>query len=75
MSFAGLAPEIINGRGAMIGMLAAFGAELRTRHPVLQQVGYHSDVGHRCRTSCMHVLSHHECYQLWRASRATAHIL
>ena len=38
MSFAGLAPEIINGRGAMIGMLAAFGAELRTRHPVLQQV-------------------------------------
>jgi hypothetical protein len=38
MSFAGLAPEIINGRGAMIGMLAAFGAELRTRHPVLEQV-------------------------------------
>ena len=38
MSFAGLAPEIINGRGAMIGMLAAFGAELRTHTAVLQQV-------------------------------------
>jgi len=38
MSFAGLAPEIINGRGAMIGMLAAFGAELRTHTAVLQQI-------------------------------------
>jgi len=38
MSFAGLAPEIINGRGAMLGMLAAFGAELRTHQPVLVQV-------------------------------------
>lgn len=38
MSFAGLAPEIINGRGAMIGMLAAFGAELRTHEPVLKQI-------------------------------------
>jgi len=38
MSFAGLAPEIINGRGAMVGMLAAFGAELRTHEPVLKQI-------------------------------------
>lgn len=38
MSFAGLAPEIINGRAAMVGMLAAFGAELRTHEPVIEQV-------------------------------------
>lgn len=38
MSFAGLAPEIINGRGAMIGMLAALGAELRTHEPVFVQI-------------------------------------
>jgi len=44
MSFAGLAPEIINGRGAMIGMLAAFGAELRTHTGVLQQVCGHRHI-------------------------------
>lgn len=38
MSFAGLAPEIINGRAAMVGMLAAFGAEVATGEPVLAQV-------------------------------------
>jgi hypothetical protein len=38
MSFAGLAPEIINGRGAMIGMLAALGAEVRTHEPILRQI-------------------------------------
>jgi hypothetical protein len=38
MSFAGLAPEIINGRGAMVGMLAAFGAELNTHQPILKQI-------------------------------------
>jgi len=38
MSFAGLAPEVINGRGAMVGMLAAFVAELSTRDPVLVQI-------------------------------------
>lgn len=38
MSFAGLAPEIINGRASMVGMLAAFGAELSTRQPVLKQI-------------------------------------
>ena len=38
MSFAGLAPEIINGRAAMFGMLAAFGAEVNTGEPVLAQV-------------------------------------
>jgi hypothetical protein len=38
MSFAGLAPEIINGRAAMIGMLAAFGAEANTRAPILKQI-------------------------------------
>ena len=38
MSFAGLAPEIINGRAAMIGMLAAFGAEVATHQRVVEQV-------------------------------------
>ena len=38
MSFSGLLPETINGRAAMIGMLAAFGAEVGTRQPVFQQV-------------------------------------
>lgn len=38
MSFAGLAPEIINGRGAMVGMLTAFVAELSSRDPVLVQI-------------------------------------
>jgi len=38
MSFAGLAPEVINGRGAMVGMLAAFLAEISTGDPVLVQV-------------------------------------
>jgi hypothetical protein len=38
MSFAGLAPEIINGRAAMAGMLAAFGAEVNTRAPILKQI-------------------------------------
>lgn len=38
MSFAGLAPEIINGRGAMVGMLAAFLAEITTKDPVLVQI-------------------------------------
>jgi hypothetical protein len=38
MSFAGLVPEIVNGRGAMVGMLTAFIAELTTRQPVLVQI-------------------------------------
>lgn len=38
MSFAGLAPEIINGRAAMIGMLTAFGAEFATGDTVMAQV-------------------------------------
>lgn len=38
MSFAGLAPEIINGRGAMVGMLAALLAEISTGDPVLVQI-------------------------------------
>jgi len=38
MSFAGLAPEIINGRGAMVGMLAALGAEINTHQPILKQI-------------------------------------
>jgi len=38
MSFAGLAPEIINGRAAMFAMLAAFGAEIRTHDPVFVQI-------------------------------------
>jgi len=41
MSFAGLAPEIINGRAAMVGMLAAFGAEVATGEPVVAQVCPH----------------------------------
>ena len=38
MSFSGLLPETINGRAAMLGMLAAFGAEVATHQPVFQQV-------------------------------------
>jgi len=37
-SFQGLLPEIINGRAAMFAMLAAFGAEIATRQPVIEQV-------------------------------------
>jgi len=40
MSFSGLLPEIINSRAAMLGMLAAFGAELSTREPILKQIQY-----------------------------------
>jgi len=40
MSFAGLAPEIINGRAAMIGMLTAFGAEFATGDTVMAQVNH-----------------------------------
>ena len=54
MSFAGLAPEIINGRGAMIGMLAAFGAEVRTHTGVLQQVRS----ALYALVSCPHVIGH-----------------
>ncbi len=39
LSFSGLLPELINSRAAMLGMLAAFGAELATRQPVFLQVG------------------------------------
>jgi hypothetical protein len=38
MSFAGLAPEIINGRGAMVGMVAALIAEISTGDPVFVQI-------------------------------------
>jgi hypothetical protein len=38
MSFAGLAPEIINGRGAMVGILTAFFAEINTGAPVFSQI-------------------------------------
>ncbi len=38
LSFSGLLPELINSRAAMLGMLAAFGAELSTREPVFLQV-------------------------------------
>jgi len=40
LSFSGLLPEIINSRAAMFGMLAAFGAELSTREPILKQIQY-----------------------------------
>ena len=38
MSFAGLIPEVTNGRAAMVAMLAAFGAELGTHQPVPVQI-------------------------------------
>ncbi len=38
MSFAGLIPEVTNGRAAMVAMLAAFGAELATHQPVPVQI-------------------------------------
>jgi hypothetical protein len=38
LSFSGLLPELINSRAAMLGMLAAFGAELSTREPVFLQI-------------------------------------
>lgn len=33
-----LGPELINGRAAMLGMLAAFGAEVATREPLFVQI-------------------------------------
>lgn len=44
LSFSGLLPELINSRAAMLGMLAAFGAELSTREPVFLQVRYHAQL-------------------------------
>ncbi len=38
MAFAGPAPELINGRLAMLGFVAALGAELSSGETVLQQV-------------------------------------
>lgn len=38
LSFAGLLPETINGRAAMVAMLAAFGAEVGSRQPVFDQI-------------------------------------
>lgn len=40
MAFSGLLPEIINSRAAMLGMLAAFGAELSSHEPILKQIQY-----------------------------------
>eukprot|EP00955_Chlamydomonas_euryale_P055080 356030-Chlamydomonas_euryale.AAC.1 len=37
MAFSGIGPETINGRLAMLGFVAAVGAELSTGEPVLQQ--------------------------------------
>ena len=39
MSFAGPAPEVINGRLAMLGFVAALGAELSSGETVLKQFG------------------------------------
>lgn len=41
MSFAGPAPEVINGRLAMLGFVAGVGAELFTGQPILSQFGSH----------------------------------
>lgn len=41
MSFAGPAPEVINGRLAMLGFVAGVGAELATGQPILSQFGSH----------------------------------
>lgn len=38
MAFAGPAPETINGRLAMLGFVAALGAELSSGKPVLEQL-------------------------------------
>ena len=38
MGFSGLAPERVNGRLAMLGFVAAAGAELATNEPLLQQI-------------------------------------
>jgi hypothetical protein len=38
MGFAGAAPEIVNGRLAMVGFIAALGAELATNASVVQQL-------------------------------------
>lgn len=38
MGFSGLAPEVINGRAAMIGFVCAFGAELRAGESVFSQM-------------------------------------
>jgi len=37
MAPGGLVPEVTNGRAAMLGMLAAFGAELATKEPIAAQ--------------------------------------
>ncbi len=39
MGFGGPAPEVINGRAAMVGFLAAVGAELATHDSVFKQMG------------------------------------
>lgn len=36
MNFSGMAPEITNGRLAMLGFVAAIGAELSSQQPVAQ---------------------------------------
>ena len=38
MAFDGAAPELINGRLAMLGFVAALGAELSTNEPIMTQV-------------------------------------
>ena len=39
MGFGGPAPEVINGRAAMLGFLAAVGAELATQDSIFKQLG------------------------------------
>ena len=39
MGAGGLAPEVINGRAAMLGFLAAVGAELATQDSIFKQLG------------------------------------
>merc|ERR1719181_2252958 len=39
MGAGGLAPEVINGRAAMVGFLAAMGAELTTQDSIFKQLG------------------------------------
>lgn len=39
MGAGGLAPEVINGRAAMVGFLAAVGAELATQDSIFKQLG------------------------------------
>merc|ERR1712216_202151 len=39
MGAGGIAPEVINGRAAMVGFLAAVGAELATQDSIFKQLG------------------------------------